>query len=310
MLFDISTGKPYTIPEWARQKLQNAFPDFYKGKSVRLKCLEERKRKVIRVAAGDTEGDIRRIQILPPEGNTRKAKGYVTDPVSGDVVHIQYSTQQPEVKLGGILKFKYPSNMVTIADNMVIPAGKEDLLFYVHFLCPHVKGNDCESVSPTPFYTYDKPEEDAKAKINEAKSKHDLEKFIYFDVTYPVIQKTFEAVGLKPQGSEERDRVYLLDRLTKGATETFKENVMNTIKSLQDKGNKSKVNYSELIAELLEKGVIKFDGGNWYMRDTKGDGTKYKTKPFFEGAGEESRFDLFKHLEENKILLDQLLNLK
>lgn len=312
MLFDISTGKPYTIPAWAREKMKASFPDFYEGKSVRIKCIEERKRKRLLVKSGDSEGDSPRVKMEAPTGNSRKAKGWITDPETGDVVHIQYSSAQPRVLQNGVLKFSYPNNMVVVSDGMHISPRSEDLLFYVHFLCPHIKDNSCEDKSMTPFYTYDRPDVDAKQKISAARSKASLEKLIYFDVDYSVIKKTLDAVGIKSNDSEEQDRVMLLDKLVKG-TETFKDNVMSTLNSLSAKAEKGMSDevVSDIISELLEKGLIKYEVGNWYERDGRGDGTKFKAKPFFEGKDtDDSRFDLYKHLETNRVLFDRLKNLK
>lgn len=311
MLFDISTGKPIKVPSWAQEQLKKDFPNFYKGKSVKIKCVEERKLKKMLVRAGDTEGDDRRIKIEAPAGNSRKAKGYVTDPNTGEVIHIQYSTAQPNVDRTGMLKFKYPSAVVELRDGMSINSKQEDLLFYVHYLCPHIGGNRCEKPAVNPFYVYDDPAAEAQQKLSRSADARKLENLIYHEVSDEVVLTAIKNLGLKDQGNPAQNRVYLLDKMTKGATETFYSNAMNTIKTLtSNKKKESSEDYSDLVTKLVDMGVIKFDSGSWYEIDGRGDGTKFKTKPFFEGKGDasEARFALLDHLKTNEKLVEQLKN--
>lgn len=304
MLFDISTNQPISIPDWAETQMREDFPDFFKGKPVRIKTLDSKMRRSYKVPSIDKEGTPR-LFVEPPRGNSRKARGIVVEPETGDEYHIQYSTTSPRPGQYG-MEFAYPGNNVTIRHGMEIRPGQKDLLFYVHFICPIISGNRCARKSQDPWYTYDKPEIEAKNKIESARSARDLENLIYFDASYETILKAITGLGLNIKDTEEENRVSLHDSIKSGS-DTFKKNAFEILGgATKRQQEKSEETIHELINRLSSEGFIKNEDGIWYLRDRRGDGTKWLKNPFFESTGEKDAFALIDHLKVNSELLDKL----
>jgi hypothetical protein len=304
MLFDISTNQPISIPDWAEKQMREDFPDFFKGKPVKIKTLDSKMRRSYKVPSIDKEGTPR-LFVEPPRGNSRKARGIVVDPETGDEYHIQYSTTSPRPGQFG-MEFAYPGNNVTIRHGMEIRPGQKDLLFYVHFICPIISGNRCARKSQDPWYTYDKPEIEAKNKIESARSARELENLIYFDASYETILKAITGLGLNVKDTEEENRVSLHDSIKSGS-DTFKKNAFEILGGATKRQQaKSEETIHELINRLSSEGFIKNEDGIWYLRDRRGDGTKWLKNPFFESTGEKDAFALIDHLKVNSELLDKL----
>lgn len=291
--------------------MREDFPDFFKGKSVRIKIKESRMRKSYKVASNSHDSEPR-LYVEPPQGNSRKAQGIIVDPEFGDQIHLQYSSQPPRQGRNG-LGFSYPSNRVTISHGMVIQPTQKDLLFYVHYMCPIVDGNRCSFPSAEQWYEYDRPEVTAKAKIDKAREERNLEGLIYFDTPYNVILKAIEGLAMKDQGNEEQNRVSLHDAIKRGS-ETFRRNAFEILgtskpKHVEKVAEKPQETIHELINRLSEENLIKNMDGKWYIRDRRGDGTKFLKNAFFESSGDDAVFALIDHLKVNEELLGKLTKL-
>jgi len=311
MLFDISTNQQFFVPDWAEQQMREDFPDFFNGKSVRIKIKESKMRKNYKVASNSHDSEPR-LFIEPPRGNSRKAQGIIIDPEFGDQIHLQYSTQPPRQDRNG-LGFSYPSNRVVISHGMVIPPTQKDLLFYVHYMCPIIEGNKCAFPSPDQWYEYDRPSVTAKAKIDKAREDRDLENLIYFDTPYSTILKAIEGLAMRNQENEEQNRVALHDAIKTGS-ETFRRNAFEILGTSKPKrtevvAEKTQETVHELINRLSEENLIKNMDGKWYIRDRRGDGTKFLKNAFFESSGDDAVFTLIDHLKVNEELLGKLRKL-
>lgn len=307
MLFDISTGASIPVPTWAMEILEEDFPDFFKGKAVKISVLPHKMAKNYKVGSND-KSMTPRLVIEAPNGTVRKSRGYVIDPETGQQVMLQYATTYPRTGSNGI-SFPYPGGYVTLEHGMSIQPTQIDLLFYVHFLCPNVEGNRCEYADSNPFYKYDRPDIDAKSKIEKVKKERNLENLIYFDTAYDVILKTINGLGLTVKETEEENRVMLHDAMSRGS-ETFRNNGFEILNSVQKKQEvKTEETIHELVNRLSSEGFIKNEDGIWYLRDRRGDGTKWLKNPFFESTGEKDAFALIDHLKVNEELLGKLRKL-
>jgi len=313
MLFDISTGQRFFIPDWAEEQMKQDFPDFYKGKPIRIKVKQSKMVRTAKVPTNNYNTEPR-IFIEPPKPTTRKAKGILVEPEFGDQMQIQYSTSVPRVN-NGIPTFSYPSANVTISDGMSIRPGQKDLLFYIHYLCPIIEGNRAAYKSGDQWYEYDRPEIAAAEKISEAKKARELENLVYFDIPYDVVLKAVEGLAMNKLETEEQNRVALHDAIKNGS-ETFRRNAFEIIGSYAKKETKKEEapkenleSVHELINHLVEQKSIKNDSGKWYIRDRRGDGDKYLKTSFFESDSPEGVFALIDHLKVNKELLDKLRKL-
>jgi hypothetical protein len=65
----------------------------------------------------------------------------------------------------------------------------------------------------------------------------------------------------------------------------------------------------EMVNRLSSEGFIKNEDGIWYLRDRRGDGTKWLKNPLFESTGEKDAFALIDHLKVNDELLSKLRKL-
>ena len=311
MLYDMSNGAPMPIPSWAEEIMMNDFPDFYKGKPVRIKVLPQYMKRVRLVSSNDHNSAVR-IKMEPPKSNSRKARGSFFDEEIQEYVHVQYSASPPTSTRNGLPVFSYKSAVVEIKDGFTIQPTQRDLLFYVHFLCPNIASNKCNVKSDRPFYDYDRPEVAAATKISDAKKARELENLIYFDVPYNVILKAVEGLAMNKLDSEEQNRVALHDAIKNGS-ETFRRNAFEIIgshaKPEAKKEEKTSEDVHELINRLVEDKSIKNDSGKWYIRDRRGDGDKFLKNAFFESDSPEGVFALIDHLKVNKELLDKLRKL-
>jgi len=93
----------------------------------------------------------------------------------------------------------------------------------------------------------------------------------------------------------------------------FKNNAFEIINSSKPQQAKSSEGESvhELVNRLISENFIKNEDGLWYIRDRRGDGTKWLKTPFFESAekGSEAAFALIDHLKVNEELLGKLRKL-
>jgi hypothetical protein len=64
-----------------------------------------------------------------------------------------------------------------------------------------------------------------------------------------------------------------------------------------------------MVNRLSSEGFIKNEDGIWYLRDRRGDGTKWLKSAFFESTGEKDAFALIDHLKVNDELLSKLRKL-
>jgi hypothetical protein len=307
MLFDISTMQPVSIPQWAEDQMKEDFPEFYKGKSVQIIIGEDKRVKTLKVPSNSHDNEPR--PYYDVRSNSRKARGVLIDPETGEQYHIQYTSAAPRPGASGI-QFAYPHCNVTVSDGMRIQPGQKDLLFYLHYLCPVIKNNRCAFRSADPWYEYYKPEIEAADRINQAKERVDLEKLVYFDTPYETVLKAIDGLAMKRTGNEERDRVALRDAIAKGS-DTFKRNAFGILGSFQKKAAAQEPEaetVSEMLNRLLNEKIIKNDEGKWYLRDKRGDGEKWLKAPFYETQGDlkEAFFELSDHLSANNELLVKL----
>jgi hypothetical protein len=162
------------------------------------------------------------------------------------------------------------------------------------------------------MYEFEMKHVQAKSKISAAREARDLENLIYFDTDYKTVLKAIEGLGLKKLLSEEENRVLLHDSIKKGS-ETFKKNAFEIINSARPQQAKAPEGESvhELVNRLISENFIKNEDGMWYIRDRRGDGTKWLKTPFFESAqtGSEAAFALIDHLKVNEELLGKLRKL-
>ena len=290
--------------------MRQDFPEFFKGKPIRIKVKKSKMVRTTKVPTNNHNAEPR-IFVEPPKGTTRKAKGILVEPEYGDQMQIQYSTSVPRIN-NGIPTFSYPSANVTISHGMTINKSQKDLLFYIHYLCPVIDGNRSLYRSKEQWYEYDRPEVVAAAKISDAKKARELENLIYFDVPYNVILKAVEGLAMNKLDSEEQNRVALHDAIKNGS-ETFRRNAFEIIgshaKPEAKKEEKTSEDVHELINRLVEDKSIKNDSGKWYIRDRRGDGDKFLKNAFFESDSPEGVFALIDHLKVNKELLDKLRKL-
>jgi len=300
MLYDLSTNQLIGIPEWAEEEMRQDFADFFKGKPLTLSASPEFMNASMKVPSHDYNQEPK-LFIEPPGDYAIKPMAIMFDKEDGYQMHIQYSDTAINTAGGNVRK-------VTIRHGMSVQPHEKEFLFYLQYLCPIVKGNKAYRKTRE-LFKFDKPEAEAKNKIEAARSARELENMIYFDVPYAVILKAIDGLSLTKKESEEENRVMLHDSVKNGS-ETFRKNAFEILNSSQ---KKQVVNSEETIHELVNRlsseGFIKNEDGIWYLRDRRGDGTKWLKNPFFESTGEKDAFALIDHLKVNEELLGKLSKL-
>jgi hypothetical protein len=311
MLFDLGTNKAMSVPQWASKAMREDFPDFYKSGSIKLKAVPERYQRQQRVRSDDHQGP-KRILMVAPEPTSHKAFGSIIipdgEPNAGDTLNFQYTTTQPG-NVNGVLKFNWPGNSVTLSDGMSIDKStQEDLLFYLIYGCAAVKGNKTGKTRKA-WYEFDMPAKQARQTIEDHDKATALKDFLFKEVDYATIAKTMNVIGMQEKvlagdklGTEDFNRVALWDKLkleNKSTSDTVRENALETLgyqKPKKKEGEKEE-NESDLFNRLSADGKIKFDDGGWYNLDKRGNGDKFKTKPFFEttATGDDARFALINY---------------
>jgi len=309
MLFDLSNNSPVDVPEWAEQELRNEFPYFFTEKRpVVLRVKDEHKLKTYKVPTNNTDAEPI-LMISAPGATSIKSKGNFYDLETESEYTLMYTTTAPS-NIGG--SFRYQNTRVQIGDGFTIQPHQKDLLFYVHYICPVVDGNKSLQKSHGVRYEYEKKDVEAKSKISTARAARELENLIYFDIDYNTILKAVEGLGMKPLFTEDETRVMLHDALRSGS-ETFRKNAFEILGSSKPQQTKAPEGESvhELVNRLISENFIKNEDGLWYIRDRRGDGTKWLKAPFFESTqtGSEAAFALIDHLKVNSELLDKLRKL-
>lgn len=308
MLFDLSNNSPVDVPEWADQELRNDFPYFFNEKRpVVLRVKDEYKIKSYKVPTNNTDADPV-LMIQAPGAVSIKSRGNFYDKESESEYTLLYTTSAPSNINGS---FTYQNSRVQIGDGFTIQPHQKDLLFYIQYICPIVANNKSIYKSTGVKYEYEKKDVEAKSKINTAKAARELENLVYFDLDYKTILKAVEGLGMTPLHTEDETRVALYDAIKSG-TETFKKNAFEIIGSSTSKQATTSTEESvhELVNRLLGENFIKNEDGLWYIRDRRGDGTKWLKTPFFESAaGSEATFALIDHLKVNEELLGKLRKL-
>ena len=63
---------------------------------------------------------------------------------------------------------------------------------------------------------------------------------------------------------------------------------------------------SDLVTRLVNEGKVKLEETGWRDLDARGDGTKFKAKPFFEttAKGDDARFALIDCFNGNEVAFD------
>ena len=309
MLFDLSNNSPVDVPEWAEQELKNDFPYFFNEKRpVVLRVKDEFKLKTYKVPTNNPDSEPI-LMIQTPGSTSIKSRGNFYDKESESEYTLQYTTMAPTNISGA---YNYQNIRVEIADGFTIQPHQKDLLFYVHYICPIVDGNKSLQKSNGVRYEYEKKDVEAKSKISTARAARELENLIYFDTDYKTILKAVDGLGMAPLYTEDETRVMLHDAIKNGS-ETFKKNafeILNASKPVQTKSAEGETIH-ELVNRLLSENFIKNEDGLWYIRDRRGDGTKWLKSPFFESTqtGSEAAFALIDHLKVNEELLGKLRKL-
>jgi hypothetical protein len=309
MLFDISNNSPVDIPEWAEQELRNDFPDFFNNKRpVVLRIRDQYKLKTYKVPSNNHDSDAR-LFVQAPGPTSVKTSGNFYDKETEATYTLIYTQTAPTVING---TYNYNNSRLRIGDGFRIQPEQKDLLFYIHYICPIVNNNKTLNKTNRRMYEYEMKHIEAKNKISVAKAARELEDLIYFDTDYKIVLKAIEGLGLNKMHTEEENRVLLHDSIKKGS-ETFKKNafeILNSAKPVQTKSADGETIH-ELVNRLLSENYIKNEDGMWYIRDRRGDGTKWLKTPFFESAqkGSEAAFALIDHLKVNEELLGKLRKL-
>lgn len=309
MLFDLSNNQPVDVPEWAEQELKNEFPYFFSEKRpVVLRVKDEFKLKTYKVPSNNPDAEPR-LFVQAPGASSIKTRGNFYDKESESEYTLIYTSVAPTVINGSA---NYQSSRIEIGDGFTIQPYQKDLLFYIHYICPIIEKNKSIYKSPGVKYEYEKKDVEAKSKINLAKAARELENLIYFDTDYATILKTVDGLGMAPLHTEDETRVMLHDAIKNGS-ETFKKNafeILNASKPVQTKSAEGETIH-EMVNRLLSENFIKNEDGLWYIRDRRGDGTKWLKSPFFESTqtGSEAAFALIDHLKVNSELLDKLRKL-
>jgi hypothetical protein len=309
MLFDLSNNQPVDVPEWAEQELRNDFPEFFNEKRpVVLRIRDQFKLKTYKVPSNNHDSDAR-LFVQSPGATSVKTMGNFYDKESESNYTLMYTTMAPTIINGTP---NYVNTKIKISDGFKIQPNQKDLLFYIQYICPIVHNNKSETKTSRRMYEYEMKHVQAKSKISAAREARDLENLIYFDTDYKTILKAIDGLGLKKLLSEEENRVLLHDSIRKGS-ETFKKNAFEIINSAKPQQAKAPEGESihELVNRLISENFIKNEDGMWYIRDRRGDGTKWLKSPFFESAqtGSEAAFALIDHLKVNEELLGKLRKL-
>lgn len=309
MLFDLSNNSPVDVPEWAEQELRTEFPYFFNEKRpVVLRVKDEFKLKTYKVPTNNSDAEPV-LMVQAPGAMSIKTRGNFYDKESESEYTLLYTTSAP-TNIGG--SFGYQNTRIEIGDGFTIQPHQKDLLFYVHYMCPIVENNKCLYKTTGIKYNYEKKDMEAKGKINMAKAARELENLIYFDTDYKTILKAVDGLGMAPLHTEDETRVALHDAIKNGS-ETFKKNafeILNASKPVQTQSAEGETIH-EVVNRLLGENFIKNEDGLWYIRDRRGDGTKWLKAPFFESTqtGGEAAFALIDHLKVNSELLDKLRKL-
>jgi hypothetical protein len=309
MLFDLSNNQPVDVPEWAEQELRNEFPEFFENKRpIILRVKDEYKLKTYKVPTNNTDSDPI-LMINTPGATSLKSKGNFYDQETESEYTLMYTTSAPS-NIGG--SYSYQNTRVQIGDGFTIQPHQKDLLFYVHYICPIVEGNKSLHKTQGVKYEYEKKGVAAKSKISTARAARELEDLIYFNLDYTTVLKVIEGLGLKPLFTEDETRVMLHDSVRAGS-ETFKKNAFEIIDSVKPRETKPSTEESihELVNRLVSEEYIKNEDKMWYIRDRRGDGTKWLKSAFFESTqtGSEAAFALIDHLKVNEELLSKLRKL-
>jgi hypothetical protein len=309
MLFDLSNNSPVDIPEWAEQELRNDFPEFFENKRpVVLRVKDRYKLKTYKVPTNQPDSEPR-LFVQAPGASSIKTKGNFYDKETESEYTLAYTTVAP-TNINGVIK--YNNTRIEISDGFTIQPHQKDLLFYIHYMCPIVDKNKAIRKSADVKYEYEMKHVQAKSKIEMAKAARQLENLVYFDLDYTTVLKAVEGLGLRVLPTEEETRVMLHDAIKSGS-ETFKKNAFEIINSAKPQQAKAPEGESihELVNRLLSENFIKNEDGMWYIRDRRGDGTKWLKSPFFESAqtGGEAAFALIDHLKVNEELLGKLRKL-
>lgn len=308
MLFDLSNNQPVDVPEWAEQEMKNDFPYFFNEKRpVVLRVRDQFKLRTYKVPSNNPDAEPS-LMIQDPGASSVRTRANFYDKESESEYTLIYTTVAP-TNIGG--NINYQSSRIELRDGFTIQPNQKDLLFYIQYMCPMVHGNKSVQKSMRVMFEYEKKDVEAKSKISAAKAARELENLMYFDLDYPTILKAVTGLGMSPLHTEEETRVMLHDAIKNGS-ETFKKNAFEIIGSRTKKvEEKPDTSAHELVNRLLSENFIKNEDGMWYIRDRRGDGTKWLKNPFFESkqTGAEGTFELIDHLKVNSELLDKLRKL-
>jgi len=309
MLFDLSNNQPVDVPEWAEQELRTEFPYFFNEKRpVVLRIKDSYKVKTWKVPTNNPDSEPI-LMIQDPGAFSIKTRANFYDKSTESEYTLLYTTTAPSNINGN---FTYSNSRMSIADGFKIQPHQKDLLFYMQYMCPMIDGNKSLYKSSELRFQYEKKDVEAKSKINTARAARELENLIYFDTDYKTILKAVDGLGLTTLYTEEETRVMLHDAIKNGS-ETFKKNAFEIIGSSKPQQTKSSEGESvhELVNRLINENYIKNEDGMWYIRDRRGDGTKWLKTPFFESTqtGSEAAFALIDHLKVNEELLGKLRKL-
>lgn len=312
MLYDLATGELTQVPDWGKKKLKELFPEFYAGKSLRLVTCQG-KQIIKHVHQADYPERPPRQQVTPCSPKGVKTKGSIVSP-EGKTFTYQYTSSIPRKENNTIIFDHYSSN-VSLEEGFVISPDKEDLLFFLIFGCTLIKGNLTGKESD-PYFEFYRPAVTAKSEIAKSMEESKLKSFIYEQCPYDKIEETMGIMGVKlsdemDEKSRQELNRYTLFKAIETRGDTFKNNALSTLGYLGDAkidvSNKMVESASDLINRLVDEDKISLKEDGWYAKDKRGDGTKWKTKPFFETTLQDSdaRFALIDFFNANEKILNE-----
>ena len=189
----------------------------------------------------------------------------------------------------------------------------EDLLAVIHYGCKHLKGVKAGGVDPS--FEFDRPGVAAIETISKYKESKKIQDFIYEKVEYSKIVNALNILGIPlvsiagdKEGQEAANRIATYNKLVEqGTSDATKRNILEILGYVKaEVKNTVEESASDLVTRLVNEGKVKLEETGWHDLDARGDGTKFKAKPFFEttAKGDDARFALIDYFNGNEVAFD------